>query len=102
MPRHVIGKCPSCEGSVVESSKFFGCDRWRSEDGGCKFTLPKTFAGKELPPFAVRELIQQRECCKLDGFVARSGKNFSARLELVYNGQLWRLKMRFEEDGVSS
>ncbi len=97
--KHVIGRCPHCGGEVVEFSKFYGCRNWRPIDGACPFTMPKVFAGREIPPYIASELIKNRSTSeRLDGFISPStGRRFSARLELQSNGKRWRLKMRFKE-----
>ena len=95
--KHRIGKCPQCDGSIVEFSKFYGCDNFRPIDGSCPFTIPKRFAGREVPPHIAAELISRRCTQKLNGFLSRKGNMFSAILELQFNGKLWRLKMRFNE-----
>lgn len=94
--KHVIGKCPHCGGRVVEFSRFYGCDRWRPVNGGCPFTMPKHFTGKDLPLYAVKQLLSEKQSGWLEGFVSKSGSEFGAYLELAYNGRKYRLKMRFE------
>lgn len=37
--RESLGKCPVCNGDVVEGSKGYGCANWKD---GCKFTIWKT------------------------------------------------------------
>jgi DNA topoisomerase III len=40
-----FGPCPSCEGSVIEGKRGFGCSRW---EGGCKFVIWKELYGYRL------------------------------------------------------
>lgn len=94
--KHVIGKCPHCGGEVVEFPRFYGCANWRKEDGKCPFTLPKKFTGRGIPSFVARELLESRESRKVSGFVSSKGEKFSASLELFWDGNKWKLKMRFE------
>lgn len=93
--KHVLGKCPQCAGQVVEFRNFYGCTNWRKPDGACPFTLPKTFAGREIPAHVAADLIKNRCTKRLSGFVSQAGNNFEAKLELQFNGSLWRLKMQF-------
>jgi DNA topoisomerase-3 len=77
-----LGKCPRCGGEVVEGKKGFGCKNWREEDGGCRFVIWKTIAGKEIPVDAVMDLLSKGETEVIHGFISRKGNEFSARLRL--------------------
>ena len=93
--KHVVCECPHCGGEVVEFSKFYGCRSWKNIDGACPFTLPKTFCGRGIPSYVVRELVQQRSSRELNDFQSKQGTPFSASLLLVFDGRQWKLKMRF-------
>lgn len=95
--KHVVGKCPQCGGRIIEFSRFYGCANWRPIDGACPFTMPKKFAGREIPAHIAAKLVKDRYTDRLGGFVSRAGNLFSAALELQFNGKVWRLKMRFTE-----
>ncbi len=77
-----LGVCPRCGGQVVEGKKGYGCRNWREEDGGCKFVIWKTVAGKQLPEEAVKDLLEKGETGVITGFISRKGTEFSARLRL--------------------
>lgn len=39
----VVGKCPRCNGDIVDKGKFYGCNSWKGADNpGCGFSFPKT------------------------------------------------------------
>jgi DNA topoisomerase-3 len=78
----VLGQCPRCGGEVVEGRKGYGCKNCREEDGGCRFVIWKTVAGKQLPEEAVRDLLTKRETGLINGFISKKGKEFSAKLRL--------------------
>ncbi|MDM8552312.1 topoisomerase C-terminal repeat-containing protein, partial [Desulfobacterales bacterium HSG2] len=80
--RTVIGKCPVCGGDVVESPKAYGCANWRESDGGCKFTIWKVVARKELSVKTATHLLENGITDPLFGFISRNGNAFSARLRL--------------------
>ena len=79
----VFGKCPRCGGDIIEGKKGYGCARWRKEDGGCRFVIWKTIAGKEIPKSAVRQLLRNGITQSIPGFKSKKGKNFSARLKIA-------------------
>lgn len=77
-----LGKCPRCGAEIQAGPKGFGCRNWRQEDGGCRFVIWKTIAGKELPQTAVRDLLTRGETEVIQGFMSKKGKEFSAKLRL--------------------
>jgi DNA topoisomerase III len=81
-PQTVYGKCPRCGGDIIEGKKGYGCSRWRKEDGGCRFVIWKTIAGKKIPKSAVTQLLQKGITQKIQGFTSKKGKKFSARLKI--------------------
>ena len=89
-----LGKCPRCGGEVTEGKKGFGCRNWREEDGGCRFVIWKTIAGKELPVEAVKDLLARGETGVIHGFISRKGKEFSAKLRL--EGEDYKTSFVFE------
>ena len=78
----VLGACPACGGSVIESTKGFGCGNW---ENGCRFVIWKTIAGKKISKTTAKKLLTSGETTVLNGFKAKSGKPFSAKLKLVGN-----------------
>ena len=57
-----LGKCPKCDGGVLENSKAFGCSNWKT---GCKFTLWKNSAavpGVSLTAKAVAQILAEGTC----------------------------------------
>jgi DNA topoisomerase III len=81
-PPTTYGKCPRCGGDIIEGKKGYGCSRWRKEDGGCRFVIWKTIAGKKIPKSAVIQLLQKGTTQKIQGFTSKKGKKFSARLKI--------------------
>lgn len=81
-----LGPCPLCQkGQVVETAKAFGCSRYRE---GCGLTLWKTMAGQALNLDQIRQLLNKGHTDRIEGFVARSGRPFRARLRLNQAGRL--------------
>ena len=76
-----LGACPLCkEGIVRESPKAYGCSRWKE---GCKFTIWKKIAGKNISPTQAQELLVRKKTRTLKGFTSKkTGKKFDAALAL--------------------
>ena len=78
-----IGACPLCGGAIVEGRKGFGCSRWRAADGGCRWVLWKSVAGKQLTVTQARDLLARGVTSRvLRGFRSKAGTAFAARLQL--------------------
>lgn len=75
-----IGVCPLCQGDVLENTKAYGCSNWKDADGGCKFTLWKNIAKKDIPVEQVKKLLSGEETDVIEGFTSKAGKPFSAKL----------------------
>ena len=90
--REVIGKCPKCKkGDIVEGKKAFGCTEWKL---GCDFTIWKEILKKKISVTIVKQLIEKGESKKIDKFISKQGKEFSAILELDKN---FKTVFRFEK-----
>ncbi len=91
-----LGPCPICGRDVIENRKGYSC--WSKDDPGCGFVVWKNKAGKTLTPAIVKELMANRRTEKpVTGFRGRSGRGFSAKLELVQNEEgKWRVE--FDEE----
>ena len=74
-----LGSCPLCGGSVVEQTKSYGCDNWKT---GCKFKIWKTIAGKKITIRSVQALLKKGRSPKLKGFESKTGQPFDAFLKL--------------------
>ena len=74
-----LGVCPLCGGSVVEQTKAYSCDNWKS---GCQFKIWKTIAGKKITIRSAQALLKKGRSPKLKGFESKSGQPFDAYLKL--------------------
>ena len=82
----VFGKCPVCRGNVKEWEKGYGCANWREHDGGYKFVIWKTNAGKQVSKKAASELLEKGITNIIRGFKSEKGNEFSARLKIKKDG----------------
>lgn len=91
-----IGKCPACGGNVVETAKAYSCSRWRQEDGGCKFTIWKIIAQKEISKQVAAQLLDTGTTDLLMGFISKKGSAFSAKLKLINDPSTNTYKVVFD------
>lgn len=75
-----IGKCPLCEGNVIETARAYSCANWKT--AGCKFAIWKTIAKKNIDLETAQKLLTEHETEKLHGFISKSGKPFECKLKL--------------------
>jgi DNA topoisomerase-3 len=81
--------CPRCgEGPFKESFRAFECP-------GCKLTVWKTMAGRELEREEVIKLLTERRVGPLEGFRSKMGRAFSA---VVVMNEEWKQSFDFEND----
>lgn len=79
--RKVLGVCPCCGGDIVETPKSYGCSNWKEK--GCKFTIWKVISKKKIGVTIVKELLSNgRTKKKVEGFISKADKPFSAFLKL--------------------
>jgi len=77
-----IGICPKCQkGNIVEGKKGYGCSEYKD---GCNFVIWKEIAGKKISLSIAKTLIEKRGTKKLEGFISKAQKKFSA--SLILNG----------------
>ena len=68
----IVGHCPLCGKDIIESNKSFYCSGFKE---GCKFSVWKTIAGKQL--------LENGVTTEIRGFKAKSGKQFNAKLQII-------------------
>lgn len=80
-PRESLGQCPKCGGKVHEFPKFYGCENWPQDKGGCDFKIWTSVLGGKITAPVARDLLagKQTRSVKLK---SKAGKDYEARLEL--------------------
>ena len=74
-----VGQCPLC-GSEVRRTKFgYGCSGYTD---GCKFGFQNVICGRTISLANARMLLASGRTSKIEGFIGKSGKTFSAALVL--------------------
>jgi DNA topoisomerase-3 len=79
-----LGACPLCGRPVFERSWFYRCLEVPdvSEDDDCHLRIWKDKSGRYMDRQTVRILLEKGETEELEGFAARDGRTYSARLTL--------------------
>ena len=81
--KKVIGECPVCreqgrEGKILKHKNGYGCDQFQS---GCSFFIGSKIAKRKMKVSEVRDLINKGKTAKLEGFISKKDKPFSAVLK---------------------
>lgn len=74
-----VGRCPVCGKPVMEYPKSYSCSGFSE---GCKFTIWKTVAGKNISRSIAEELLSSGKTKLIKGFKSKAGKSFSAHLKI--------------------
>jgi len=70
-------KCPKCGQPLRENKSGFFCG-----DEQCGFAAWKSIAGKTIPLKEIEALLTKLETGKINGFIAKNGKEFSAKIAI--------------------
>lgn len=75
-----LGVCLICgDGRMSDKGKFYGCSNYQN---GCKFTLPKRFAGKNLSESNIKLLLNNKKTPLIKEFKSKKGSTFNAHLKI--------------------
>ncbi len=85
-----VGVCPICGKTVTRGVYGYGCNGYKD---GCKFRIPLSLCGRCIPINEAKNLLAAGRTHKLDGFVSKSGKSFSASLHLDGNKTVFDFAM---------
>jgi len=78
-----LGRCPICQGSVIETSGHYKC-----AEAGCRFQMKKVYASKTIDRETVRKLLETGKTDLIEDFVSRYNRPFSAYLKLGDGGKV--------------
>ena len=79
-----VGVCPLCGNSVRRNIYGYGCAGYKE---GCRFSIPLRICKRAVPVAAAKDLLSSGVSAKLDGFISKNGKPFSACLT-IENGKI--------------
>lgn len=77
-----IGVCPVCGNTVVRGKYGYQCRGYKE---GCKFSIPGILCKRVITPDNARKLLTEGKTDKIEGFISKTGKPFSAKLEMKEN-----------------
>ncbi len=75
-----IGICPLCGGEIIRSRKSYSCSNYKEK--GCNFTVWINICSRPISISDCEALLEKGKTEKLEGFVSKQGKPFSASLKL--------------------
>jgi len=76
--RIVVGKCPHCDGQVLEQKSFYACEHHKKNEG-CPFFISKKFMKATISAAAVKALCAGEKTRNLS-LTSQKGKEFKAKL----------------------
>lgn len=77
-----IGICPECGNKVTKSKYGYQCEGYKE---GCKFRMYGILCKKVITPATAKKLLEEGKTEKMEGFISKAGKTFSACLEMKEN-----------------
>ena len=75
----IAGACPLCGKNVIRGRVGYGCMGYKE---GCEFRINLTICKKTLPINEMRRMLATGKTAKMNGFVSKAGKIFSAQLAI--------------------
>lgn len=79
------GYCPLCGEKVVRGRYGFGCMGYKN---GCKFRINGVICGRVISLSNARLLLETGKTSRIEGFISKNGKEFSAVLRLENDGNI--------------
>jgi DNA topoisomerase-3 len=84
----VLGNCPKCGHSVLESTRAFACERSSGESRNCDFRMGKQILKRDIPAEQVQKLLSTGKTDLLDKFISKKGRPFKAFLVQAEGGKI--------------
>ncbi len=78
----VVGKCPECGNDVIRGKYGYGCSNYKN---GCKFRIGGIICKRVITPTHAKQLLTQGRTDKIEGFISKNDKPFSATLKMEEN-----------------
>lgn len=74
----IVGKCPICGSEVMKNRYAYGCKNYKE----CSFKINANICGRAISKTNAELLLKEGLSSKIEGFISKNGKTFSARLKL--------------------
>ena len=84
-----VGICPKCKKDIVRNRYGYGCTGYKD---GCDFKINMTICKKIISKNTAIELLDNGITSKIDGFISKNNKTFSAKLKLEDNKVVFDFK----------
>lgn len=81
----VVGKCPLCNKDVIKNRYGYGCTGYKD---GCDFKISGVICKRVISIKNARKLLADKISYKIDDFISKNDKKFSAYLELDQKGKV--------------
>lgn len=88
-----VAKCPVCDGTVMDIGSNYRCTNYKKT---CNLNIGKVILGKEITPDLLSQLLEDKKTEKINGFISRKGRPFSAFLVMDDKG---KVGFEFENNG---
>ena len=75
----VVGKCPECGNDIIRGKYGYGCSNYKN---GCKFRIGGIICKRVITPNHAKQLLTDGRTDKIDGFISKNEKPFSASLKM--------------------
>jgi DNA topoisomerase-3 len=79
-----VGQCPLCGKDVIKGRYGYGCTGYKD---GCKFKINGVICKRVISKGNAELLLKTGKTSKIEGFISKAGKEFSATLKLE-NGEV--------------
>ncbi len=80
-----VGECPLCKKDVVKGRYGYGCMGYKD---GCKFRINGYILKRVISLSNAKMLLDTGKTSKIEGFISKNGKEFSAYLKLQPDGNI--------------
>ncbi len=80
-----VGECPLCKKDVVKGRYGYGCMGYKE---GCKFRINGYILKRVISLSNAKMLLETGKTSKIEGFISKNGKEFSAYLKLNPDGNI--------------
>ena len=81
----LVGKCPLCNKDVIKNRYGYGCTGYKD---GCDFKISGVICKRVISIKNAKKLLEDKISYKIDDFISKNEKKFSAYLELDQTGKV--------------
>jgi len=86
--RPVVGKCPKCDGQVIDTEAAYLCEKSQAESKPCRFKIGKSILEQPIEPAQAQKILSTSKSDLLPKFISKAGKPFQAFLVMDKKGKI--------------